>query len=204
MDLSLDLRVQAKRRKKWSRGSEAGELCQTTNLASCLRTFTSCEKLQANAYTCTSQICGGLPQKASKELGIKKLPPVLCMQLKKYEFTNASRGKLDAKLQFPLQLDMFPYTTRGKKHARKSEDAGVSPQVWYDLSSVIVHKGKLDSGHYICYCRKGENWFLFDDSKVMLAKGAEVLDADAYLLFYLVRSLDGPTEQKLPPAGSSA
>jgi len=82
MDLSLDLQVRVKTQKAKSRGPEAGNVNQPINLASCLRTFTSREKLQPDTYTCTSQTCGGVPQKASKELGIKKLPPVLCMQLK--------------------------------------------------------------------------------------------------------------------------
>lgn len=105
---------------------------------------------------------------------------------------------------------MFPYTTRGKKYASKAEKSVRISQIWYDLSSVVVHKGKLDSGHYVCYCREAENvghhllkfrsstriadlwqWFLFDDSKVTLTPEAEVLGVDAYLLFYLVRSLDG-------------
>lgn len=136
-----------------------------------------------------------------------------------------SSGKLEAKLEFPLQLDMFPYTTRGKKHKRKGGDCVKTPQVWYDLQSVIVHKGKLDAGHYVCYCRKVDEvsfpsltcqdlrtardtdlmkWFLFDDSKVTLAGEAAVLGADAYLLFYIIRSLDGLAEPDLPGTSSCA
>jgi hypothetical protein len=118
---------------------------------------------------------------------------------------------------------MFPYTTRGKKYARKSEATVDIPQVWYDLSSMVVHKeagfrtlylllstGRERQSPISCTSGPGNQitdirqWFLFDDSKVTLAKEAEVLDADAYLLFYLVRSLDGPIEQKSAAAGSSA
>jgi ubiquitin carboxyl-terminal hydrolase 22/27/51 len=52
----------------------------------------------------------------------------------------------------------------------------------YELSSVIVHKGN--------YAREGNDWFLFDDSKVVLASEAEVLGAEAYLLFYMVSGLE--------------
>nr|GFD29007.1 ubiquitin carboxyl-terminal hydrolase 22-like [Tanacetum cinerariifolium] len=45
----------------------------------------------------------------------------------------------------------------------------------YELSSVIVHKGKIDSGHYVSYSREGNDWFAFDDSKVVLANEAELL-----------------------------
>lgn len=68
--------------------------------------------------------------------------------------------------------------------------AAQQPAAMYDLSSVIVHKGKLDSGHYVSYSREADDWFLFDDSKVVLAAEREVLDANAYLLFYIARSFE--------------
>lgn len=56
----------------------------------------------------------------------------------------------------------------------------------YTLSSVIVHKGKIDSGHYISYARQGDEWFRFDDSVVVQVGQREVLAAEAYMLFYCV------------------
>lgn len=70
---------------------------------------------------------------------------------------------------------------------------------WYDLSTVVVHIGKLDGGHYICYCKRDRQWFKFNDNKVTLATEAQVLGAEAYLLFYILRNL-GPLEEK-PPEG---
>lgn len=60
----------------------------------------------------------------------------------------------------------------------------------YELSSVIVHKGKIDSGHYVSYSREGNDWFMFDDSKVVLVNEADVLAAEAYILFYMVAGLE--------------
>lgn len=60
----------------------------------------------------------------------------------------------------------------------------------YELSSVVVHKGKADSGHYVSYTRDRDEWFLFDDSKVVLSNTAEVLGAEAYMLFYIMKGLD--------------
>ena len=60
----------------------------------------------------------------------------------------------------------------------------------FELSSVIVHKGKIDSGHYVSYYREGDDWFMFDDSKVILVSEAEVLAAEAYLLFYMASGLE--------------
>jgi ubiquitin carboxyl-terminal hydrolase 22/27/51 len=56
----------------------------------------------------------------------------------------------------------------------------------YQLSAVIVHKGEINSGHYINYAREGNDWFLFDDSKVVLVSEAEVLKAEAYLMLYVL------------------
>jgi ubiquitin carboxyl-terminal hydrolase 22/27/51 len=49
-------------------------------LNGCLDSFTSPEKLMADVYNCSG--CGNTPQKATKQLKIKKLPAILCMQLK--------------------------------------------------------------------------------------------------------------------------
>jgi Ubiquitin carboxyl-terminal hydrolase len=59
----------------------------------------------------------------------------------------------------------------------------------YDLSAVIVHKGEINSGHYVNYAREGGDWFLFDDSKVVRVDEGEVLKAEAYLLIYVVRDV---------------
>lgn len=90
-------------------------------------------------------------------------------------------------MKFPIQLNMYPYTTQGRADHHNHDQ---TPQLhMYDLSAVVVHKGKMDSGHYICYCREGNDWFMFDDSKVVLVSETEVLEANAYLLFYIVRWL---------------
>lgn len=56
----------------------------------------------------------------------------------------------------------------------------------YTLASVIVHKGKIDNGHYVSYARQGQEWFRFDDSMVVRASEKEVLGSEAYMLFYVV------------------
>lgn len=75
IDLSLDVQIQAKKRAMGGGGSSS-----TPTLSGCLQSFTSPEKLMADAYNCSG--CGGTPQKATKQMQIKKLPTILCMQLK--------------------------------------------------------------------------------------------------------------------------
>lgn len=92
-----------------------------------------------------------------------------------------------------MKLDVYPYTTQYKEQLKtmKASDIGQSNNnLIYELSTVIVHKGKIDSGHYVSYSREGGDWFLFDDSKVVLVGEAEVLAAEAYLLFYMISSLE--------------
>ncbi|KAL1964020.1 hypothetical protein VTN77DRAFT_7566 [Rasamsonia byssochlamydoides] len=176
VDLSLDVQVQAKKRQLGGRGSSS-----TPTLNGCLESFTSPEKLMADVYNCSG--CGGTPQKATKQLRIKKLPAILCMQLKRFEHTFSVSEKVEGRVDFPLSINMLPYTT--KPNSSKVDKS----RFMYDLSSAVVHRGKLDAGHYFVYCRQGDQWMLFNDDQVTAVTEAEVLNADAYLLFYTLRSL---------------
>ncbi|KAK2784649.1 hypothetical protein FQN53_008369 [Emmonsiellopsis sp. PD_33] len=179
VDLSLDVQVQ---KKKQALGG--GELAKTPTLDGCLHSFTSPEKLMADAYNCRS--CGGTPQKATKQLKIRKLPVILCMQLKRFEHTLSVSEKVEGKVDFPLSINMLPYTTSSRANTHNHIN---NSSFMYDLSSAVVHKGKLDAGHYYVYCRQGEQWFLFNDDQVTAVNEAEVLSADAYLLFYTLNAL---------------
>lgn len=116
--------------------------------------------------------------------------------MKRFEHSKSAPTKLETKITFPLELDFYPYTTRFKKSAKAQQSNGYiplpQPALIYELTGVIVHKGKIDSGHYISYSRENSDWFLFDDNKAMTASEAEVLGANAYLLFYTVRNLELP------------
>lgn len=72
MDLSLDLKLRD-RRKQEIPG------VRVQSLQACLERFTAAEKLGANEYSCSS--CAGAKE-VTKQLSIKRLPPILCIQLK--------------------------------------------------------------------------------------------------------------------------
>ena len=75
MDLSLDVRTQAKKKKiNVSNGEET-----LLDLRDCLESFTAREKLGSAEYTCRN--CDS-PQNATKQLSVKALPPVLSIHLK--------------------------------------------------------------------------------------------------------------------------
>lgn len=62
----------------------------------------------------------------------------------------------------------------------------------YKLTSVVVHLGDQNSGHFITYRRAPsdngqrfpDKWLCASDTRVKKASLAEVLRADAYMLFY--------------------
>lgn len=76
MDLSLDLRLKDK--KKSGSGSAVGVMPAEQSLQDCLQRFTAKERLGADDYTCEN--CRA--RDATKQLTVKTLPPVLCIQLK--------------------------------------------------------------------------------------------------------------------------
>ena len=68
----------------------------------------------------------------------------------RYEHTFSVSEKVEGRIDFPLSINMLPYTT-------KSQNKDVDKSMFiYDLSSVVVHKGKLDAGHYFAFCRQGD------------------------------------------------
>jgi ubiquitin carboxyl-terminal hydrolase 22/27/51 len=83
-DLSLDVQAQNKKRKLGRSNPSS-----TATLTGCLDSFTAVEDLHADAaYHCEK--CGNTPQRASKRLQIRKLPAILCMQLKVRDSHNLS------------------------------------------------------------------------------------------------------------------
>lgn len=54
---------------------------------------------------------------------------------------------MDGHIDFPITLNMLPYTVKKDK-----ERVDTSKYV-YDLSTVVVHQGSMDSGHYYSYTR---------------------------------------------------
>jgi hypothetical protein len=66
------------------------------------------------------------------------------------------------------------------------------------LFAVIVHAGKNShSGHYIAYVRslKANEWWKMDDGRVTPVPEQEVIQAEAYMLFY--RVVNHPVSQQL-------
>ncbi|KAM0667826.1 hypothetical protein ACQRIU_003691 [Beauveria bassiana] len=134
----------------------------------------------------------GSEHSSRRYTSVKRLPNVLSIQLKRFEYKQGrhdhAASKVDVPVHFPLQLNMLPYTNRVRSRDSR-ENMELQRSCVYDLLSVVVHVGELETGHYTSYCRVGDQWFKFNDHKVELASLSDVLGAQAYLLFYIIRSL---------------
>jgi hypothetical protein len=120
---------------------------------------------------------------AERRVIVEVLPSVLKLHMKRFFWHGTRREKLKGKVLLPLELEantLFPV-----------EVGPNAPKRWYDLTAVIVHEGRsIHSGHYKAYVRHSHTceWLLANDARVTFVSQDEVLQAQAYLLFYAERS----------------
>ncbi|KAJ7974826.1 Ubiquitin carboxyl-terminal hydrolase 12 [Quillaja saponaria] len=104
-------------------------------------------------------------QDAAKGVLFIDFPPVLQLQLKRfeYDFIRDTMVKINDRYEFPLQLDLD--RENGKY---LSPDADRSVRNLYTLHSVLIHSGGVHGGHYYAYIRPtlSDQWFKFDDERV--------------------------------------
>ena len=180
----------------------AGTSPAATSLVECLRRFTTAEKLwQHDQFLCRT--CNAYSE-ATKQLSLHTLPMLLCVHFKRFEQNISAKqsNKIDTLISFPLTaLDLAPYlhsalptplspSIKAQQSAaavadeRRRAGVGAGGAV-YDLLSVVVHKGTLETGHYLCYLKCGGQWYRNDDKLVVKVSDAEVSSCQAYLLFYI-------------------
>ena len=109
----------------------------------------------------------------------------MCTTCKKENVIQKSIFTIDYPELFQISIKRF--TNELNKISCKvsfNENLEISEST-FSLVSVIVHQGKLiNSGHYICYIRINNNWFMFNDSSVTLVEWSIVKQVEAYCLFY--------------------
>ena len=118
-------------------------------------------------------------QEARKGSRFLTFPPVLQLQLKRFEY-NVERDmnvKVNDRFEFPTHLDLSPYTAH--QHPDTPHDPLDPPH--YFLHSVLVHSGSGHGGHYYCFIRpffqgtpySSSGWYKFDDETVTTATEEE-------------------------------
>lgn len=136
-----------------------------------------------NAYLCEK--CN-MKVKAVMRSSVKKLPNYLILVLKRFDF-DFERGvklKINEYCEFPLELDMQPFTRyelqKEERHKKLQEiSQGSLPSGGkdfdkeyfnYSLRGAIIHLGIADSGHYYSLIRDSKNdqdqWLEFNDRSV--------------------------------------
>ncbi|RKP11960.1 hypothetical protein BJ684DRAFT_12187 [Piptocephalis cylindrospora] len=137
----------------------------------------------------------GRSRLSTKQSLIAQAPPSLCLHLARSTFSSYGHIlKNNALVTFPATLDLAPYMTSGtlRTTARSTMSPPSSRPIRYRLTSVIVHYGSHEDGHYVAF-RRGihgdgatgeEVWWRVSDSRVDRVSLQQVLRENPYILFY--------------------
>jgi ubiquitin carboxyl-terminal hydrolase 4/11/15 len=165
---------------------------RSVTLDQCFEMFTKPERLdEKNMWYC-SQCKRHV--RAMKTMKLWRLPNILMIHLKRFEFKNTIRQeKLDAMVEFPLEgLNMAKHCSGPNLACQIGSDTVFdgSFDANYDLFGVVNHFGRMGFGHYTSFCRQWDEeelstqWHMYDDSKVQPAEPSDVSSPAAYILFY--------------------
>lgn len=154
----------------------------------------------------------GKTGKATKQSRLASIPPILTLHLKRFRYGTSTEevaarrrseisqllardasttgksgsAKIEGHVKFSEFFDLRPFLTKSLEQEHKT--------MFCRLFAVIVHAGaNSHSGHYIAYVRNLEKseWWKMDDARVSRVPKDEVMDAEAYMLFY--RVVEHPT-----------
>ncbi|XP_071966063.1 uncharacterized protein [Antedon mediterranea] len=149
---------------------------KSKSIEQCLRIMIKPEMLFGdNKYKCSG--CRKLVD-ARKTFRIVKPPNVLTVVLKRYD-ASGRNIKNRRFVEYPEYFDLRPFM------------AGAKKPVKYKLYGVLPHEGNGSGyGHYFTFVRAPNNlWYKINDHASDRAGRHHVMNAEAYLLFY-VRTVD--------------
>lgn len=139
------------------------------NLEESFQNYVEVEKLDGdNKYAAEGL---GL-QDAQKGIIFQTFPPVLHLQLKRFEYDmqRDAMVKINDRHEFPFEIDLKNYIDQ--TIPEKDEN-------WvYKLHGVLVHSGDLHGGHYFALIKpdRDTRWLKFDDDRVTPVTDKEVLE----------------------------
>ncbi|AAS54134.1 AGL357Wp [Eremothecium gossypii ATCC 10895] len=112
-------------------------------------------------------------QDAKKGVLFESFPPVLHLQLKRfeYDFNYDQLIKINDRYEFPESIDLSPYLD-----PEVQEDSPANAK--YNLHGVLVHTGDISTGHYYAMIKPGleDAWYRFDDDKVWRVTKKQVFE----------------------------
>ena len=145
------------------------------SLIESLESFVEGEILEGdNAYEC--DYCQAKVT-ALRRVCIKHLPNILIIVLRRFEFDfdTMNRLKVNDYCEFPMEIDMEPYTQEGleRKEMMKEQKEFLNRKhsddyYKFKLKGITIHAGTAEVGHYYSYIknRKTEDWLMFNDVMV--------------------------------------
>jgi len=111
-------------------------------------------------------------QDAKKGMIFEKLPNVLQLQLRRFEYNMEldESVKVNDRFEFPLKMNLDEFLNE-----KDANDPAV-----YVLHSVLTQMGSVQYGHYIAYIRPDlkEQWYKFDDDMVTKCPVEEALESN--------------------------
>lgn len=152
-------------------------------LMDCIRGFFESEQLaEGNEFFCP--VCKH-KVRALKQLHLIRAPPVLIVQLRRFDSTSGRKTKIYTHVGFPLvELDLCDLMGC-------MEGDVIKPV--YDCIAVAVHRGNARGGHYYSLCRRNNRtWFNCNDGTVEIIDENDVVnnrDGEAYVLVYKRRDV---------------
>lgn len=119
---------------------------------------------------------GGRESKATKQVFIESLPPVLILHLKRFQYDNqGGTQKIWKKVGYPLQLEIPKEVFAPQKRAALT----IRGEPKYRLISVVYHHGKSAAGgHYtVDILRQDEReWVRVDDTVIRRIRAEDVAE----------------------------
>ena len=115
------------------------------------------------------EVDGHGKQDARMGVSFESMPPVLNLQLRRFEFDfeRMVMVKVNDKHEFYSEIDLDRVDPETGKPRYFSSSADKSAKNKYKLLAVLVHSGGIHGGHYYAFIRPdGENWLKFDDETV--------------------------------------
>ncbi|CAI4226860.1 unnamed protein product [Auanema sp. JU1783] len=128
-------------------------------LEECIDLFTKKEELEEeDSWYCPQ--CKK-HQRASKKLELWKLPEILIVHLKRFQYSRWTREKLEQLVQIPVRNFELNSKLANSRHEH----------IKYDLIAVTHHMGGMGGGHYTATAlnKSTKKWYDFNDSATSVA-----------------------------------